>query len=94
MNATLPPPEVLPEPPTAPPHQDRPAPREFVRPRHGRRIGGVCAAVADRMGWSRTTVRLVAALSILLPGPQVIAYLIAWIVMPAEGEVATTPPVA
>ena len=48
----------------------------------------MCAAIADRNGWSRTTVRLVAALSVLLPGPQVLAYLIAWIVMPSEDEVS------
>ncbi len=65
-----------------------PTRREFIRPRDGRRIGGVCAAIADRNGWSRTTVRLVAVLSVLLPGPQVVAYLIAWVVMPSEDEVS------
>ncbi len=48
----------------------------------------MCAAIADRNGWSRTTVRLVAVLSVLLPGPQVLAYLIAWVVMPSEDEVS------
>lgn len=85
MNATLPPPQT----PTAEPPRESsfPTRREFIRPRDGRRIGGVCAAIADRNGWSRTTVRLVAAFSILLPGPQVFAYLIAWVVMPSEDEV-------
>ena len=85
MNATLPPPAA----PIDPPHdtpRSFPTSREFVRPRDGRRIGGVCAAIADRNGWSRTSVRLVAVLSVLLPGPQVLAYLIAWVVMPSEGE--------
>ena len=29
-------------------------------------------------------VRLVVALSLLLPGPQAIAYLVAWIVLPTD----------
>ena len=52
------------------------------RPRSGRVIAGVCAALADRFGWSRTLVRVLFVASILLPGPQVIFYLIAWIIIP------------
>jgi phage shock protein PspC (stress-responsive transcriptional regulator) len=93
MNTTLPPPQIPSEQhvATAPPAGHR-ANAEYVRPRLGRRIGGVCAAIADRHGWSRTTVRLVAALSVLLPGPQVIAYVIAWIVMPSDDEVTASVP--
>lgn len=57
---------------------------ELKRPATGRVIGGVCAALANRFGWNVTVVRLLAVLSILLPGPQVIAYIVAWIVIPAE----------
>ena len=53
------------------------------RPRDGRRMAGVCAGVADRYGWDRTTVRVLAVLSVFLPGPQVLAYLIAWLVIPS-----------
>jgi phage shock protein PspC (stress-responsive transcriptional regulator) len=56
----------------------------LVRPRRGRLIGGVCAAIADRFGWSRTLVRLAFVLSIVLPGPQVLLYVILWIVIPSE----------
>ncbi len=59
---------------------------DLRRPRSGRIIGGVCAALAHRFGWDVTVVRLIFVLSILLPGPQVIAYLIAWVVIPAEAE--------
>jgi phage shock protein C len=62
---------------------------ELRRPRSGRVIGGVCAALANRFGWDVTLVRLLVVLSILLPGPQVIAYLIAWLVIPGEQPVAT-----
>ncbi|HWM32871.1 MAG TPA: PspC domain-containing protein [Pseudolysinimonas sp.] len=59
---------------------------DLRRPRSGRIIGGVCAALAHRFGWDVTVVRLIVVLSILLPGPQVIAYLIAWVVIPAEAD--------
>jgi phage shock protein PspC (stress-responsive transcriptional regulator) len=58
---------------------------ELVRPRQGRLIAGVCAGVARRFGWSTGTVRLVFVLSCLLPGPQVLVYLILWVLMPQDG---------
>lgn len=65
------------------------------RPRQGRVIAGVCAGLADRFGWSRSMVRLIFVLSILLPGPQVIIYLALWLVIPAaplpERVVAPAP---
>jgi phage shock protein PspC (stress-responsive transcriptional regulator) len=57
---------------------------ELRRPVNGRIIGGVCAALAHRFGWDVTIVRILTVVSLLLPGPQVIAYLIAWLVIPAE----------
>jgi phage shock protein PspC (stress-responsive transcriptional regulator) len=55
---------------------------QLVRPRNGRVIAGVCAALANRYGWSVTGVRLVFLLSCLLPGPQFLLYIILWMVMP------------
>lgn len=57
---------------------------ELVRPREGRMIAGVCAGIADRYGWSRSSVRLLFVLSLLLPGPQVLIYLVLWMLMPEE----------
>ena len=54
------------------------------RPRHGKVIAGVCAGLARRFGLSPTLVRVLAVLSLLLPGPQVIAYLVLWVVMPKD----------
>jgi phage shock protein PspC (stress-responsive transcriptional regulator) len=54
------------------------------RPRRGRLIAGVCAGIADRFGLSRTLVRLAFVLSIVLPGPQVLLYVILWILIPSE----------
>jgi phage shock protein C len=47
-------------------------------------IAGVCAGIARRFGWSTTVVRVVAVASIFIPGPQVLAYLICWLVIPNE----------
>ena len=65
---------------------------ELRRPRTGRVIAGVCAALATRFGWDVTLVRVLAVASLLLPGPQLIFYVVAWIVIP--GETVTTPAAA
>ena len=56
----------------------------LVRPRRGKIIAGVCAAVARRFDLSPTLVRVLFLISMLLPGPQILAYLVLWIVVPAE----------
>jgi phage shock protein PspC (stress-responsive transcriptional regulator) len=56
----------------------------LTRPRHGKVIAGVCAGLAERFGWSPFVVRLAFLLSCLLPGPQVLAYIILWVVVPKE----------
>lgn len=55
----------------------------LVRPRDNRMLGGVCAGIAEALGIDPTLVRVLALLSIVLPGPQVLAYLIGWIVIPS-----------
>jgi len=60
----------------------------LYRPRNGRMIAGVCAGIANRFGWDPTLVRLIAVLSIFLPGPQILAYVLLWIVMPNEDRTA------
>jgi phage shock protein C len=54
------------------------------RPRSNRVIAGVCAAVANRFGWNPNTVRVLAVLSCLLPGPQFVIYLVLWVLIPSE----------
>lgn len=61
----------------------------LTRPRTGRVIAGVCAALGRRFGLSANLVRLLFLLSCLLPGPQFIIYIVAWIVIPTEPETAT-----
>lgn len=54
----------------------------LARPQSKKMIAGVCAGLADRYGWKASTVRLVFVLSCLLPGPQFVAYIVLWIIMP------------
>lgn len=88
MTQTLPPPDAATYVPPAndESRQDASASSRLVRPRDGRVLGGVCAGIADRFGWDRTLVRVLTVLSILIPGPQVLAYLIAWIAIPDEAD--------
>ncbi|WP_370328020.1 PspC domain-containing protein [Euzebya sp.] len=64
-----------------------PTARRLYRSTRDKKVAGVCGGIAEAMGWDVTAVRLVAALSILLPGPQALAYLVAWLVMPTDREV-------
>jgi phage shock protein PspC (stress-responsive transcriptional regulator) len=47
-------------------------------------IGGVCAALARRLGVSTTVVRAAFVISVVLPGPQILLYLILWLLIPSE----------
>ena len=57
---------------------------KLSRPTSGRIIAGVCAGIAHRYGWKSNTVRIVALLSCLLPGPQFLIYIVLWILIPSD----------
>ena len=59
---------------------DRPLRRDV----RNKMVGGVCAGIARRYGISLTALRLAFVLSCVLPGPQVLAYLVLWIAIPAD----------
>lgn len=56
----------------------------LTRPRHDRMIAGVCAGIAQRFGLTPMTVRVLFVVSCLLPGPQFLAYLALWLLLPQE----------
>jgi len=57
----------------------------LIRPRIGRQVGGVCAALANANGWDVTLVRIFAVLGLIFSSGLVgIAYLAAWIGIPEE----------
>jgi phage shock protein PspC (stress-responsive transcriptional regulator) len=60
------------------------AQRGLVRPRRGKLVAGVAAGLARRYDMSPRLVRVLFLASMLLPGPQIIAYIALWIIMPKE----------
>jgi phage shock protein PspC (stress-responsive transcriptional regulator) len=72
-------------------------PPRLLRSRENRIIGGVCAGIARRLGVDSAVVRLVAvALTFVSGGGAVLAYLLAWILMPQDSAdaVVAPPPVS
>lgn len=59
--------------------------KRLVRPKVGRKLGGVCAAIANYFSVDVTIVRIIFVF-LALPGgaPGVIPYLILWLVIPGE----------
>ena len=47
-------------------------------------IAGVCAGIARSYGLSTSGLRLAFVISCVLPGPQFIAYLLLWVLIPAD----------
>ena len=47
-------------------------------------LGGVCSGIARRYGLSTSGLRLAFVISCVLPGPQILAYLLLWVLIPAE----------
>jgi phage shock protein C len=67
--------------------RDRNGSKVLVRPRDGRMLAGVCAGVADYFGLDVTLVRVIwAVLAVITGGAGVLAYLVAWIIIPNEGQ--------
>ncbi len=59
----------------------------LVRNRDNRIVAGVCAGLADYLGMDVNVVRLlVAVVTIFTAGTAILAYLVAWAVIPEEGQ--------
>ena len=56
--------------------------RRLMRSSRDKKIGGVCAGLADYFDMDATIVRIVWLLAILVGGTGFLAYLILWIVLP------------
>lgn len=55
---------------------------QLVRPHGERMVAGVCAGLAMHYGWDVSLLRILFLLSVLFAGVPLIAYLVAWIVIP------------
>ncbi|WP_028479305.1 PspC domain-containing protein [Nocardia sp. CNY236] len=58
--------------------------RRFTRSSDDKWVAGVCGGIADFVGWNSNLVRLLFVVSCLLPGPQVLIYLVLWLLMPTK----------
>jgi phage shock protein C len=45
-------------------------------------LGGVCGGIAAKLGVNANAARIVLLILALLPGPAVVFYLLAWIILP------------
>lgn len=61
-----------------------PANYPLRRDSRNRVIAGVCSGIARRYGLSRTGLRLAFVISCVLPGPQFLAYLLLWVLIPSD----------
>jgi phage shock protein C len=64
----------------------------LVRSRRDRIVGGVCGGLGRYLGVDPVLVRIVVVALVLSVGVGVLAYVIAWIVIPEAGE--DEPPIA
>lgn len=59
----------------------------LVRNRDNRIVAGVCAGLAGYLGMDVNVVRLlVAVVTVFTAGTAILAYLVAWAVIPEEGQ--------
>jgi phage shock protein C len=71
--------------PPPPPAQPYVPYQRIVRPLYGRMFGGVCAGLAQHFGWDVALVRVLLVVLVFFGcGTPILAYFIAWIVIPNE----------
>jgi phage shock protein C len=96
-------PTAQPTPPPASPNADQQyaslvngpvsVPRRLVRRTDDNMLGGVCAGLADHLGLDPTLVRVLTVLVTVLGfGSVIIAYLIAWVIVPKDVDVYGVSP--
>jgi phage shock protein PspC (stress-responsive transcriptional regulator) len=63
-----------------------PLQRPLRRDLQHKMLGGVCAGIARRYGISTGGLRLAFVISCVLPGPQILAYLLLWAIIPPDRD--------
>ena len=80
--------------PVASPQDHRPLGRRLARSETDKQIAGVCGGLAEYFGLDSTLVRLAAVIIAIYPGcviGGIVAYLIAWFIMPARPAASLQP---
>lgn len=63
--------------------------KKLTRNRDDKWVGGVCGGIATYTGVDANLIRLIVAVATVLgAGSLIVAYLVAWILMPAQPEPA------
>ena len=60
--------------------------KRLLRLREGRMLAGVCSGIAAYFGWDVNLVRLAFGIFLVFYGLGFLIYMIAWLVLPEEGE--------
>jgi phage shock protein PspC (stress-responsive transcriptional regulator) len=63
--------------------------KRLERKVEGRLLAGVCAGLADYLGIDATLIRVIFAVLTVFGGFGALAYVMAWVLMPEEGEPAS-----
>jgi phage shock protein PspC (stress-responsive transcriptional regulator) len=58
--------------------------KKLYRSESNKIIAGVCGGLADYFGLDATLIRIIWVLLVLLAGTGILAYIIAWILMPIQ----------
>lgn len=65
--------------------------KRLMRPRDGRKLAGVCAGLGEYFDVDPTLLRVLWVLAVIFGGTGILAYIVAWIVMPEEPERLAAP---
>ena len=67
--------------------------KRVYRPTEGKIIGGVCAGLGEYFDIDPTWIRILFVLTMFAQGAGLLAYLVAWIVIPRRPEVSNAQPI-
>jgi phage shock protein C len=65
---------------------DSQSPRELRRSSDNRVVAGVCGGLGEYLGVDPVLIRIAAVVLVFVGGAGLVAYLVAWLVMPAAAE--------
>jgi phage shock protein PspC (stress-responsive transcriptional regulator) len=60
---------------------------KWYRSENNRRLGGICGGISELYNWDVSVIRIVMFVLLFTPVPIVIAYILAWVIIPKKGEI-------
>src|SRR5579859_6298881 len=68
--------------------------KSLIRPQAGRKVAGVCLAFAEFFDLDVSLIRVMWVVAVIFGGCGVLAYVLAWIIIPSEPETVVNNAVA